>query len=234
MKRFKASNWGQDIWPIGSAWMSRFSIFKVFTVAKLRCLTESRLCKAKVLRYCWLKMQWMPPAWRCGMKDVASCGHLNWVPLKGRLRWEKNEAKTNLSVQSLWSLLGVLAYKEGRPIHRQPILGAWNQPVGDLQGVSPEVSRTFEEQIEPSRSEGSTLGNLLLSGSKVKVWISLLQGWGRLQKEICPKSNMCPTWLSGAMKSCKANLWCISMTVGTSWSGCLTGSMMLFYSPSSP
>ncbi|KRY94299.1 hypothetical protein T11_18368 [Trichinella zimbabwensis] len=29
---------------------------------------------------------------------------------------------------------------------------------------------------EPSRSEGSTLGNLLLSGSKVKVWISLLQG----------------------------------------------------------
>jgi hypothetical protein len=34
-----------------------------------------------------------------------------------------------------------------------------------------------EEQIEPSRSEGSTLGNLLLSGSKVKVWISLLQDY---------------------------------------------------------
>ena len=26
--------------------------------------------------------------------------------------------------------------------------------------MSPEVSRTFEEQIEPSRSEGSTLGVL--------------------------------------------------------------------------
>jgi hypothetical protein len=35
-------------------------------------------------------------------------------------------------------------------------------------------SRVEEEQIEPSRSEGSTLGNLLLSGSKVKVWISLI------------------------------------------------------------
>jgi hypothetical protein len=30
---------------------------------------------------------------------------------------------------------------------------------------------------EPSRSESSTLGNLL-SGSKVKVWISLLQAGG--------------------------------------------------------
>ena len=29
---------------------------------------------------------------------------------------------------------------------------------------------------EPSRAEGSTLGNFLLSGSKIKVWISLLQG----------------------------------------------------------
>jgi hypothetical protein len=36
------------------------------------------------------------------------------------------------------SLLRVRAYKEGRPIPCQPILGAWSQPIGDLQGVSPE------------------------------------------------------------------------------------------------
>ena len=34
--------------------------------------------------------------------------------------------------------------------------------------------------IEPSRQEGSTLGNLL-SGSKVKVWISLFQAGGLQQ-----------------------------------------------------
>ena len=49
------------------------------------------------------------------------------------------------------------------------------------QGPFSRKQSLGEEQIEPSRSEGSTLGNLLLSGSKVKVWISLLQGWGRLQ-----------------------------------------------------
>jgi hypothetical protein len=32
-------------------------------------------------------------------------------------------------------------------------------------------------------SEGSTLGNLLLSGSKVKVWISLLQAGGAYTTE---------------------------------------------------
>jgi hypothetical protein len=64
---------------------------------------------------------------------------------------EKNEAKTNLSVQSLWSVLRVRAYKEGRPIPRQPILGAWSQPVGDLQGVSSEVSRTFQQEAESWR-----------------------------------------------------------------------------------
>ena len=36
------------------------------------------------------------------------------------------------------SVLRVRAYKEGKPIPHQPILGAWSQPVGDLQGVSPE------------------------------------------------------------------------------------------------
>jgi hypothetical protein len=32
--------------------------------------------------------------------------------------------------------------------------------------------------IEPSRQEGSTPGGLILSGSKVKVWISLFQAGG--------------------------------------------------------
>jgi hypothetical protein len=36
--------------------------------------------------------------------------------------------------------------------------------------------------IEPSRLEGSTPGNLLLSGSKVKVWISLFQAGGGYRK----------------------------------------------------
>ena len=36
--------------------------------------------------------------------------------------------------------------------------------------------------IEPSRQEGSTLGNLL-SGSKVKVWISLFQAGGGYNKK---------------------------------------------------
>jgi hypothetical protein len=89
---------------------------------------------------------------------VAACSHVNWVPLKGRLglkkirRQEKKEAKTNLSVQSLSSLLRACAYKVGRHIPRQPILGAWSQPIGDLQGVSPELlkdlsagSRVLEE-----------------------------------------------------------------------------------------
>ena len=49
---------------------------------------------------------------------------------------------------------------------------------------------------EPCRSEGSTLGNLLLSGSKVKVWISLLQGSGRLQG---PKVDRAAHGLRGKM-----------------------------------
>jgi hypothetical protein len=35
-----------------------------------------------------------------------------------------------------------------------------------------------EKQIEPSRSEGSTLGNLLLSGSKVKSGSSCFKAEG--------------------------------------------------------
>jgi hypothetical protein len=50
------------------------------------------------------------------------------------------------------------------------------------QGPFSRKQSLGEEQTEPPRSEGYTLGNLLLSGIKVKVWISLLQGWGRLQR----------------------------------------------------
>jgi hypothetical protein len=69
---------------------------------------------------------------------------------------------------------------------RQSILGIWSHPAG--YDVPPEYLRGFsagssvleraeagDRTKEPSRSEGSTLGNLL-SGIKVKVWISLLQG----------------------------------------------------------
>jgi hypothetical protein len=41
-----------------------------------------------------------------------------------------------------------------------------------------ERAEAGDRTIEPSRSESLTLGNLLLSGSKVKVWISLLQAGG--------------------------------------------------------
>jgi hypothetical protein len=73
----------------------------------------------------------------------------------------------------------------------QSILGYWSQPAGDMQdrmflqnisGASQQIAVSWrravagDRTIEPSRSEGSTLGNLLLSSSKVKVWISLLQG----------------------------------------------------------
>jgi hypothetical protein len=57
----------------------------------------------------------------------------------------------------------------------------WN-----ISGASQQVAVSWrravagDRTIEPSRLEGSTLGNLLLSGSKFKVWISLLQGRGKL------------------------------------------------------
>jgi len=83
----------------------------------------------------------------------------------------------------------VLIRGKAHPPH-QSILGVWSQPVGDMQdrmclwnisGASQQVAVSWrraaagDRTIEPSRSEGSTLGNLL-SGCKVKVWISLLQG----------------------------------------------------------
>jgi hypothetical protein len=57
----------------------------------------------------------------------------------------------------------------------------------NISGASQQVAVSWrravagDRTIEPSRSEGSTLSNLL-SGSKVKVWISLLPAWERLQK----------------------------------------------------
>jgi hypothetical protein len=82
-------------------------------------------------------------------------------------------------------------YKWGRPIPHQSILGDWSQPVGDVQnrmflrnisGASQKVAVSWREQWQVAEqkshlgSEGSALGNFLHSGSKVKVWISLLQG----------------------------------------------------------
>jgi hypothetical protein len=49
-----------------------------------------------------------------------------------------NGGQDTFLFKALRSLLRVCAYKEGRPIPHQPILGAWSQPIGDLQGVSPE------------------------------------------------------------------------------------------------
>jgi hypothetical protein len=71
---------------------------------------------------------------------------MNWVLLKGRLGLketrcrEKNEAKT------------IFSYKGGRPIPCQSILGAWSQPVGELQDrmCLLNVSR-FSQQVEESR-----------------------------------------------------------------------------------
>ena len=73
----------------------------------------------------------------CNCKLTAA--YMNRVILKCRLgaeretRWqEKNEAKTNFSLPA--SLLRECAYKGGRPIPHQSILGAWSQPVGGCAG----------------------------------------------------------------------------------------------------
>jgi hypothetical protein len=78
-------------------------------------------------------------------------------------------------------------------LQRQSFLGVWSKPSGDMQdrmflqnisGASQQVAVFWRRAVagdrtkEPSRLEGSTLGNLLLNGSKVKVWISLLQAGG--------------------------------------------------------
>jgi hypothetical protein len=70
------------------------------------------------------------------------------------------------------SLLRECAYKGGRPIPCQSILGVWSQPVGNMQdrmflphisGASQQVAVTGDRTKEPSRLEGSTLGNLLVT-----------------------------------------------------------------------
>jgi hypothetical protein len=77
------------------------------------------------------------------------------------------------------SLLRECAYNGGRPISRQSILGVWSQPVGNLKnriflrGRS-AGSSVLERAVardrtkEPSRSEGSALGNLLLVAARSK------------------------------------------------------------------
>ena len=79
------------------------------------------------------------------------------------------------------------------PLPLQSILGVWSQIVGmqdrmclrNISGAFQQVAVSWrraeagDRTIKPSRSEGSTPGGLILSGSK--VCISLLQGWGRLQ-----------------------------------------------------
>jgi hypothetical protein len=88
------------------------------------------------------------------------------------------------------SLLRECAYKGDGPSPSSPFLvsGAslWAtcriESSSGISGGFSAGSSVLERAVagdrtkEPARSEGSTLGNLLLSGSKVKVWISLLQG----------------------------------------------------------
>jgi hypothetical protein len=87
---------------------------------------------------------------------VAACGYMNWVPLKGGLglkaiRRQKRmrPRQTFLFKVSEVYLESVLIKRVGpfpplppppppTPPSRQPILGTQSQPVGDLQGVSPE------------------------------------------------------------------------------------------------
>jgi hypothetical protein len=88
----------------------------------------------------------------------------------------------------------------------QFILGAWNQlqvmtcRIGDsLQNSSPGLSAGSSilkrnsdcgSTIEWSREEGSTLDNLL-SGRKVKFWLSLLQAFGRLHSQLLLQCHAC-------------------------------------------
>ena len=83
-----------------------------------------------------------------------------------------------------------LLIKRGGPSPAQSILGACRQPVGGsarccLQNISRasqqvavpwRTAAAGDRTIEPSKSEGSAPGGLILSGSKVKV--SLLKAGG--------------------------------------------------------
>ena len=89
---------------------------------------------------------------------VATCGHTNWVPeWEAGAVWKETvreimEAKTCFCSRPQ-SLLRVCAYKEGRPIPCQSILGAWSQPVGDMQDRMClwNVSRVSQQVAESQR-----------------------------------------------------------------------------------
>jgi hypothetical protein len=73
-----------------------------------------------------------------------------------------------------------------------------------------------DRTIEPSRSEGSTLGNLLLSGSKVKVWISLLQAGGAYKFALCLFSVSFRSALDITVcfqhSICHSSIWIVSLS----------------------
>ena len=124
---------------------------------------------------------------------VAACGHTNWVPeweagaVWERMSREIMEAKTCFCSRPP-SLLRVCAYKEGRPIPCQSILGACCQPVGDLlDAVSEIISRATQQVAVSWRRAGA--GDRTIEPSHPRWSHSQwqqgqsqpTQGWGRLQ-----------------------------------------------------
>ena len=115
-----------------------------------------------------------------------------------RLRlWEKIMKPRQRFWSRPKSLLREYAYKGEGLSSCQSILGVWSQPVGDMQdrmclwnisGASQQVAVSWrraaagERTIEPSRSESSTPGDLILSGSK--VCHQPASSWGRLHVTI--------------------------------------------------
>jgi hypothetical protein len=84
---------------------------------------------------------------------VAACGHTNWVP-----EWEagavwKETAREIMEAKTCFcsrpqSLLRFCAYKEGRPIPHQSILGACHQRVGSAQcGLSQRCLSRQQDQV---------------------------------------------------------------------------------------
>ena len=110
---------------------------------------------------------------------------------KGENGERSKETKTNFLIMTQ-SLLKICAYIEGKPTSHRSTLDVCCQPVSDLfgqkvsitgllavSGISQESlslsagssvsekNSTCDRTIEPSRWEGSTLGDLFLSGSNV-------------------------------------------------------------------
>jgi hypothetical protein len=142
-------------------------------------------CPGANLLYAGLRPTWTGYTWEAGW---------GWK----RFRWWEIHGDQDMILSKAISLLRKSTYKRGRPIPWQSILGVWSQPVGGVQnrmflqnvsGASQQVAVSWREQWQVTEQKSHlgqkapTLGNFLLSGSKVKVWISLLQGWGKLQKD---------------------------------------------------